>query len=39
MLSRTEIEKLLKEREKHTEFSLYNQGYCRALRDILNGEI
>jgi len=39
MLSKTEIEKLLTEREKYSEFDLYNQGYCRALRDVLNGEI
>jgi hypothetical protein len=33
------IEKLLKEREKYTEFDSWNQGYCRALKDVLEGNI
>ena len=35
MIDYSGIEKLLKEREKYTMFSLWNQGYCHALKDVL----
>lgn len=33
------IRKILEEREKYTGFDIYNQGYCRALKDILGDTI
>lgn len=35
IIHKFDVRNLLKERERYTEFSLYNQGYCQALKDIL----
>jgi len=29
------IKNILQQREKYTMFSLWNQGYCHALKDVL----
>lgn len=39
MLSKTEIENLYKERCSYATIDLWNQGYCHALKDVLEGKI